>query len=547
MGYTSIDINFNEGTLCDVLGSTMTLSDSRLSRDRTMVVRTVNYTEDESGGLLTNVAGFSSEYSYTRKSPDYDISFFTMTANEQYAYELGGALPDSEVYIMEGDTYGVGGWSMHSIAEKIAVEWMGLSVENNLPDFWISDYTISLGSTFFEALTGLISEFDPLIVLSGGTLYILERSGAGALNSGQVTLSGTPSRSVDREYVPIPGCIKVEGQEGQYICDKDPTCAGWYIGEDATSKSCSGTVKTPDGSSTDYTISEKYSWVNGEVALVQRVFTSRFCSAGGELNAAIITTTDVVYGSNGAVESEVETCEVTDYTYWLNETFSIISNAYEHDSDLNLISQVTSKYEAFLYDEEEFTYVKYDPRDYAAAPDSTLTLINSEMRSAVYTKMDEETYGVGTAIVTTVYDDEEEIWATNYVFEHDVVEAGGQQHRSNSSGATKTLQVYAGDCVFLPDLSVYDEPPRIFSIPTPCWNSIEDCYAYLSALVAYEFQKASAVTPIIDPLPLIAIDGLGSIIESGIQGYNYVRGYTINISVDGYTTNLDMEARRAQS
>ena len=88
MGYTSININYNEGTLCEEIsfsepgeqnytrGSTITLSDARLSRDRQMIVMAVNYEEDQAGGISTTVSGFSTEYEYTRKAPDCDISFF---------------------------------------------------------------------------------------------------------------------------------------------------------------------------------------------------------------------------------------------------------------------------------------------------------------------------------------------------------------------------------------------------------------------------------------------------------------------------------------
>ena len=562
MAYISISINYNEDTLCEeisfsepgeksyTVGNITTLSDPRLSRDRRLIVRNVNYTEDQSGGLITTVSGFSEEYLHARKAPDCDISFFTMTSGQKYAYEANNPSPDSEVFIMLGDYYGVGGWSMHSIVKKIAIEWLGLSVQNSLPDYWIGDYTISLGSTFFEALTSLISEFDPLILLSGGTLYILERSGAGALSTGSITPVGFTNQSVDRGYIPTPGCIKIEGQEGKYIADKDPTATGgfYYGGGLAGTNTYSGTVIAPDGSREDYSIIEKYEDIAAhEEVLIHREQSSRLTDASG-FSSYVEVVADYVYSSNGLLEESTEICKTKISGVLID--YNIISIIYEHNSDGELIGQITSKQELFIYDADGLTYVIYDPRDYnlaELAEYETMVLMTSEIRTTRYCSIDSGAYGVETVIASKRYNEEYDEWQTLYTFEHDIVEAGAQQRTSSSSGAgtVKTLQVYAGDCPFLPALSVYDEPAKVFNIPTSDWDSIENCYAYLAALAAFEFQKVQATTPIFDPLPLMAVDGLGSIIESGIQGYNYVKGYTISIESNGYTTRLDLEARRA--
>ncbi|MCK5615112.1 hypothetical protein KAR91_75310 [Candidatus Pacearchaeota archaeon] len=564
MSYLSININFNEGTLCEeisfsepgeqsyVKGSIITLSDTRLWRDRDLIVRNVNYTEDEIGGLITTVSGFSTEYKYTRKAPDCDISFFTMTAEDQASYMTENPYPDSKVYIRTGDQYGSFGWSMHSIVEKIVIEWMGLTdVENTLPDFWVGDFSISIGSTFFEAITGLISTFEPLIVLSGSTLYVLERNGAGTLMSFPLTPSGASRRSVDTEYMPIPGCIRVEGQEGQYREDKDPTVDETTlikIGESSYSNH-SGTVVAPDGSSEVYVITETRTGIGlGESVLTNRTQKSTLTDVLGYTSYFEISA-DIVYTWSQVIESETETCKTK-----IGEaivTYSIISTAYEHDLTLHLKGQVTSKQELYIYDSDDGSYTKYDARDYKLSgleACESAVLIMSEVRTSRYSRISSETYGVDTIIATKMWNIEEEEWQTSYTFEHDIVEAGGQQHLNGGGGADgpeKTMQVYAGDCPLLPTLTVKDEPPLVFSINTPDWNSIEDCYTYLSALVSYEFQAVQASVPIVDPLPLMAVFGLGSIIESGIIGYNYIKGYTINIDSNGYTTELALEARRA--
>ena len=561
MSYLNIDINFNEGTLCEeisfsepgeqnyVLGSTIPLSDTRLWRDRDLIVRNVNYTEDEIGGLITTVSGFSTEYKYTRKSPDCDISFFTMTAEDQASYMTENPYPDSKVYIRIGDQYGSMGWSMHSIIEKIVIEWMGLTdAEITLPDFWVGDFSISMGSTFFEAITGLISAFEPLIVLSGTTLYVLERNGAGTLMSFPLTLSGSSRKSVDREYTPIPGCIKVEGQEGQYREDKDPTLDPDYVSDigESSYSNHSGTVAAPDGSSEVYVITETHTGIAaGESVLTNRTQKSTLTDALG-YTSYFETSSDIVYSWSQVIESETETCKTLIGSTLV--TYSIISTAYEHDLTLHLNGQVTSKQELYIYDSDDNSYTKYDARDYKLSGlesyESTV-LIMSEIRTSRYSRISSETYGVDTIIATKMWNIENEEWQTSYTFEHDIVEAGGQQHLNSGAGSEKTMQVYAGDCPLLPTLAIKDEPPLIFSINTPDWNSIEDCYTYLSALVSYEFQAVRASTPIIDPIPLMAVFGLGSIIESGIIGYNYVKGYTINIDSNGYTTELNLEARRA--
>lgn len=560
MAYTSINISYNEGTLCEeinfsepgehsyTLGSIITLSDPRLSRDRSLIVKSVNYTEDESSGLSTDILGFSTEYIYTRKAPDCDISFFTMTSIAKGAYEAQNPNPDSEVFIMLGDWYGVGGWSMHSIINKIVTEWMGLNVQNTLPDFWISDYTISLGSTFFEAVTSLISEFEPLIILSGGTLYILERSGAGAFHSGRITPTGFTTRSVNKEHVPVPGCVKTEGQEGRYIAEKDPAFSGftYYAGGLTSEKEYSGTVIAPDKTMEIYYILEVYEDISAhDDVLIYRKQSSRLTDPAGH-TSYIETVSEYEYISDILVES-VETCKAEIARNI--EIYNIVSVIYEHDANWNLIGQITSKQELFIYNWDTLTYVKYDPRDYDLDNLDEYegpVLIASEIRTTKYSRIDSETYGVETVIASKVYNEEEEEWQTLYTFEHDIVEAGGQQRNSRGNKDINTLQVYAGGCPVVPELSVMDEPAKIFNIPTPDWDSIEDCHVYLAALVSQGFQKATATTPIIDPLPLMSIGGLGNIMEAGAKGEYYIKGYTINIDPDsGHTTELDLEAQSA--
>lgn len=573
MSYTTININYNEGTLCEEIsfsepgernytpGEEITLSDSRLSRSRSLVVMNVNYTEDGEGGLSTTVSGFSPEYKYARKAPNCDISFFTMSPDEKWDYDKEDAKPDSKVYIRTGDEYGAKGWTMYSIVQKIA-GWIGLTIVNNLPTYYISDFSISLGSTFFEALNGLVSEFEPLIVLVGGTLYILERNGAGALNSGGITPIGFTNRSVDGEYIPKPGCIRIEGGEGKYIVSKDlslpqvkcfdPPCI--FIGWDSLipdAKEYSGRVETPDGSIELYSVAEEYEYTpEGYEIMLARTQKSRLYDAEGHES---YTETKIEYEYDEyeyILISTTETCKTErdapalPPTYTATVVFNKISTSYEHDDHWMLIGQVTSRYELFIFDGTDYT--KYDERDYdldALTDGESLELMPAEIRTTRYSEIDPETYGVETIVVSKVWSEDDTEWKTAYAFEHDIVEAGSLQR--NTRGAGKTLQVYAGNCSFS-TLTVKSEPAKVFSIPTPSWRSIANCHVYLAALVSTEFQKASASVPIIDPLPLMSVNGLGNIIERRVRGSYYIKGYTINIDANsGYTTSLNMEARKS--
>lgn len=558
MSYINININFNEGTLCEeisfsvpgaqsyTLGSTITLSDPRLWRDRQLIVRNVNYQENENGGLSTTVSGFSLEYRYSRRAADTDIAFYTMTTNEYEKYNKENPSRQYPVYILYGDEYGVGGWSMHSIVEKIA-GWMGLPVVNTLPDFHIGDFSISLGSTFFEALTGLVSAFEPIIVLSYGTLYILARNGAGILASNPLTLDGVSSISIDKEYTPRPGCIRVEGTEGRYLDYKDPDYnpnAVVTMGQSYTATS-SGMVTAPDGSSEVYSITEKYLGITTEeTVLVNRDQLSVLTTVDGHVSHTEIAAT-ISYSFQNLIEEETETCKAMVGENFI--VYSKINSVYEHDQALNLKGQITSKTELFILDSDDGSYTKYDPRDYSLShleDYESPELIVSEVRTTRYSRIHSMAYGVDTIIASKMWNVNEGIWQTFYTFEHDIVEARGQQQYIDTGG-TKTLQVYAGDCPTTSLLSIKSEPAVTYSFPCPDWNTIQSCYNYLSALHGYEFQTVQATAPIIDPLPLMAIKGLGTIAQSGIIGYNYVIGYSINIDSSGHTINLDLEARCA--
>ena len=547
MAYTNINISYNEGTLCEEVsfsepgehaytpGASLTISDSRLWRNRSIIIQNVNYSEDGQGGLVTTVSGLSAEYGYTRKAPNFDISFFTMTFEEIDDYLRENPNPDSKVFMQFGDKYGVGGWSMHSIVEKIVIEWMGLSaVENTLPDFWIGDFSINIGSTFFEAMASLVSEFDPIIVLSGRTLYILERSGAGMLSGGLLELEGSSSRSVDREYIPIPGCIKVEGLEGMYIESKDP--------------SPPETISIVSRGERHEVALEDFSYNANTLEHMQGPYGSIAVAMGthsfGVEDSAVQSSYTMEYDWNGRPKKRVETTTSPEMGMAIEQTVTL----YSHFSNGDLASQLTQKSEVFVYDSSDGSYTKYDTRDHYYAgleTTQTLTLIMNSYTIAVYTLVLNKVYVVDTLTANKQWNTEEEMWVWSYEVNHDLVEAGESQHIGDES--FKTLQVYAGTCpLFQTEFSVLNEPPKLFSIPTPDWESIEDCYNYLSALVAYQFQKVSATTPIIDPLPLMAISGLGSILEAGIKGRNYVRGYNISIDAqNGNTVELTMEARRA--
>lgn len=549
MAYTSITINYSTDNLCDEInfsepgkvlyevGSTITISDRRLWRDRKVIVQNIKYTEEGEAGLFTTVSCLSEEYKYTRISPNCDISFFTMGASntlsggisEQSSYLTGNPKPESKVYMMDGDIYGVGGWSMHSVIQKIVEEWMGLSVENNLPDFWISDFTISLGSTFFEAVTGLISVFEPIIVLSYGTLYILERGGAGALGGSAFLLENTFSKSVDYEHVPIPGCILVEGLEGMYIADKD-VAGGVTIGGISVTMGADG--------STNETM-EYLEGPFGGIALQSGIGNWGFGGGAGSNSSTMY------YDSNGRPTRRVERQQSPGVG-----TTSITITTYSYFMNGDLKEQVSVKSELFVYNSEANSYAKYDGRDHcntAMATYETFQMIEkTEVSCTRYTLILNAVYSVDTITATKTWNLEEEMWITTCITNHSLVMAGDQQHLSSNPAADRTLQVYAGTCPIDPDdFSVLDEPPAVFNVSTPDWDSIEDCYTYLAELVAYEFQKVTAIAPIIDPLPLMAVRGLGSIIESEIHGYNYITGYSINIdSNEGYTVELTMEARR---
>lgn len=554
MGYIDINIRYREGSLCEEisfsepgeqvyeLGSTVTLSDTRLWRDRQVVVSNINYTETNQGGLVTTISGFSPEYKYTRKAPNFDISFFSMTPMEAGEYMAEFPVPESKVYIRYSDEFGADGWTMHDIVRKIVEEWMGLSVENNLPNFDVSDYSISAGSTFFESLRSLISEFDPIIILSGGTLYILERSGAGVFMGGLVTLPGSESRSVDREYIPAPGCIRVEGTEG-----RDLSFNVFFSGvpiyvKDAQTDIESGGVGVSQTGESTYVLEDG----SGEILSSKTIVTS---ISGVGIIGRSSTKSDATYSDHNVVTSEEQVCKglIDGQTV----TYCIIRTMYQHDKDFNLLSQTTTKEELFIYNSEDGSYVKFDPRDHRLSvlgDDERAVLIPSESRTVNYSKQNDETYSVDTTTSSRMWNLEYGIWDTMYHSDHDIVEAGGQQHITRTSAPTTpiTTQVYAGDCPDTPeDFAVLSEPPIIFNIPTPSWESIEDCYVYLSALVNHRFQKVNSESPIIDPLPLLGVIGLGSIIESGLLGFNYVKEYTINIdSTEGSTVSLGIEARR---
>ena len=557
MAYTSININFNENTLCEeisfsepgeqtyVIGSIITLSDPRLGRSRDFIVTNINYTENESGGLITTVSGFSTEYSYTRKAPSCDVSFFTMTMKEYTQYRDERPSGDSQENIRFGDEFGALGWSMHTVVAHIAV-LMGLTVYNTLPNFCMSEFIITVGTTFFEAILGLVSEFEPVITVNGSVLYLLERSSVGLMGGSPWVIDKYVNLSMDLEHAPLPGCIKVEGQEGRYLSYKDPSYNANAVVELAKSYNAeySGRIDAPDGSSEVYSIKEKHLGITvGETVLTDRTQKTTLTDAGGYVSYSEITAS-INYSWSKVIESESETCAtLIDGNVVI---YNSVSTTYEHDILLNLRGQLTVKKELFILDSDDGSYTKYDPRDYVLvdlAACETYVLMPSEIRTTKYTRINSEAYGVETIIASKMWNVEREDWQTSYTFEHDIVEAGNQQ-KYIPLDIPKSMQVYAGSCSIGDNLSIMPEPPRIFSFPTPSWSGINNCYLSLVALFSSKFKRIQITVPIIDPVPLMKIDGLGLLVHNGVLGYPYVIGYSINIDPkNGYTTELILEAR----
>jgi len=604
MGYTSINISYNEGSLCEqisfsepgeqgyALGSTITLSDERLSRDREMIVMAVNYSEDQDIGTLTTVSGFSLEYLYARKAPAFDISFLTMTQDDHENYLKRSPKPDSILKIRYGDEYGSNGWTMHSIINEIC-RLMGISAENTLPNYYISDFTVSLGSTYFEAITSLVSIFSPIITLSRKVLYIVDRGSVGILPWGNCRLTNVtlkekehiededeqlPSSGIissiilNREYAPIPGCVKVEGQEGKYIGSKDISAVNFTPTK--------GSISTSEGVSNDDGTIAYYKNAldfykdpyNNQWATFLREEECRIYDRYGWFLSATKNTTEMEYNpetlqfkyANPVLDKESKTCEAwvgNRYTGGLR-VYNKIENSYTYDEeDWSLKSQLSTKQELFIYDGD--TYTKYDPRDYDPEEDgTTLELVQTEQRSTIYTYLTEESYSVDTQISSQVYNEEDEEWQTIYTFEHDVVLAGGQQHVGGSSGISslRTLQVYDGDCPIFPTYSSFNEPAQVFNISTPDWNSIYSCYIAIKTMLGYEYQTATVETLAtnwywnenkeeydktkFDPLPFMSMTGFEPIMTEGIKGSYFITGYNTNIDpTKGYTVSLNLEVR----
>jgi len=139
------------------------------------------------GGWATEIHGFGEGYELMTKCPKKTLSYISMTEDEydDFMFEFGGSLGKTVDYleyiplVRTSDEYGCGGWTSVDIMTDLAVR-MGLSLETNINSYDVRQYSSNAGMPFIEAIAGLVSMFDPIVVLVEDIIFVIDGTDLGA-------------------------------------------------------------------------------------------------------------------------------------------------------------------------------------------------------------------------------------------------------------------------------------------------------------------------------------------------------------------------------
>lgn len=179
-------------------------------------------------GWATELRGFGMGYDLMTKAPKKTRSYLSMTYQEytEFMWEYGGTLGktidhlDYVPLIQTADDYGCGAWSAKGIMEDLAGQ-LDLSLYTNIMDYDVRQFTINAGSPFIEAITELVSIFDPVVYFVEDILFVLE-----GLSMEAAVMGGTylPDQcaALSQEIVDaaIPDQLVVTGVLGQFFPEK---------------------------------------------------------------------------------------------------------------------------------------------------------------------------------------------------------------------------------------------------------------------------------------------------------------------------------------
>jgi len=185
-------------------------------------------------GWVTEIHGFGEGYDLMVKAPKKARSYLSMNNEEysefiqEYGSKLGKSVDhlDYVPMIRGADDYGCGGWTAIKIIKDL-VGQLGLSLETNIMDYDIRQFTIEAGRPYIEAITEIVNMFDPAFYLVENVLFVLEGLAmesaviGGIYEPGQVVI-------VSQEIIDAtpPEQLVVKGVLGEFFPEKYRGYAG---------------------------------------------------------------------------------------------------------------------------------------------------------------------------------------------------------------------------------------------------------------------------------------------------------------------------------
>lgn len=152
-----------------------------------------------------------------KTSPTKSLQFITMTPDEYKQFDYDNT-EDYTPYILIGDSFGERGWSLHSIVWVLASR-MPAVVILGIPNIWIKQFTVSLGSSYYDAIMELASPFSTVSYSVGGVIFIVPKAILMLASGTAYTPPQNKSRVVSEQVMrsDVPASVRVAGDLGRFI------------------------------------------------------------------------------------------------------------------------------------------------------------------------------------------------------------------------------------------------------------------------------------------------------------------------------------------
>lgn len=184
-------------------------------------VTSVEMTAEQSG-WLTRVKGMADVARLARYAPQKTLMYMSMSEDEKLSFDHMNRFTydhlDYVPLIRVGDRYGRKAWYANDVIRDLVSRIPGLDCTVNTYNYMVRQVVAGSDRSYIDTVLSLVSMFEPIVYIDGGTLYILQEP----LRAGSVRFGGITGVRYSMMYSPDTRVKKivVEGGLGPFREDR---------------------------------------------------------------------------------------------------------------------------------------------------------------------------------------------------------------------------------------------------------------------------------------------------------------------------------------